>query len=296
MDGMLRGHALALLLLASAASGGGTGSADALILVGQGFAGQMRLGSASWAIGEGSWACSANPALTSPGFAASGGRWNLDATSASAACALSLGGSASAGLALRYLGHGGIVERDESGQVTGEYTWSSGMLGAGGSFEILPRVRGGIAAGPVWEKAGDTDASGFHASAGAAWSPSGELLAGIALRNVGSAPSWGGIHKNMPTELAAGASMRLPAGFRAVVGGAWGFWTASRAGAACEYGRDGLAVSIGWEAAGDGGSAGGAFGGVEYTFEQGASYSACISFRQHAELSWPVLAGLSIAF
>lgn len=291
---MLRNSALILLLASSAAAA--TGTADALLLVSQGFAAQMRLGSASWAVGEGAWAVTANPALASPGFHGAGGRWNLEATTVSAAGGFGAGGGFVAGGALRFLGRGGLIARNETGQVAGEYTWSSGALTAGGSFALSPSVRLGASFGPVWESAGGTGASGFSASAGACCGPSGGFLLGAALHNAGFAPSWDGIHKDMPTEISAGASIALPAGLRAVAGGVYGFHTSARASLAVEFTWSGLSVSAGYELAPDSPELNGVFGGMEYRFVQQGTYGASLAFRQSRDLAWPVLAGLSIEF
>ncbi|NLP06278.1 hypothetical protein GX411_10065 [Candidatus Fermentibacteria bacterium] len=291
---MLRNSAL-ILLLASAA-GASTGTADALLLVSQGFASQMRLGSASWAVGEGAWAVTANPSLTAPGFHGAGGRWNLEATTVSVAGGFGAGGGFLAGGALRFLGMGGLIARDETGQATGEYTWSSGALTAGGSFALSPSVRLGASLGPVWESAGSDGASGFSASAGACFRPSEGVLLGAALHNAGFAPSWDGIHKDMPTEVSAGVSVTLPAGLRAVAGGVYGFSTSARASLAGEFSRSGLSISAGYELTPDSPEMNGAFGGVEYRFVEQGTYGASLAFRQSRDLSWPMLAGLSIEF
>lgn len=291
---MLRNSALILLLASAAAASMGT--ADALMLVSQGFAAQMRLGSASWAVGEGAWAVTANPALTSPGFHGAGGRWNLEATTVSVAGGFGAGGGFVAGGALRFLGRGGLVARDETGQATGEYTWSSGALTAGGAFTPIPSVSIGAAMGPLWERAGSDGASGFYMSAGAGFRPSDALLLGAALHNAGFAPSWDGIHKDMPTEMSAGASVALPAGLRAVAGGVYGFSTSSRASLAAEFAWSGLSFSAGYELAPDSPELNGAFGGIEYRFVEEGTYGASLAFRQSSDLAWPVLGGLSIEF
>jgi hypothetical protein len=295
MVGMLRNLALSLFVLA-AGSPAGTGTADALVLLAPGFAGQMRLGEAGWALGGGAWAACGNPSSMAGGFCASGGKWNLGTSTAAVAAVLEPAAGMLAGGYFRYAGRGGLTGRDQSGVETGEYSWSSGSAGLAGSFPLPFGTRGGISAGAVWEKADDSSASGMTASAGLCMSPGPDLDLGIAVLNMGSAPSWNGTTKNMPTEVSAGARWEaLPCG--SIIGGAsFGFWTSSRYSAGAEFEAGGLSVSAGWTVVPGQDQAGGIFAGLCWRFRSGSEYSTEFAVRQTGDLSWPVSAGISVAF
>jgi hypothetical protein len=294
MDRVLRNLALTLLL--SSPVHGDTGTADALILAVPGFAEQMRMGEAGWALGGAAWAAAGNPSSMAPGFSASGGRWTFETSSASAAAAIRPAEGLCAGGFFRYVGRGGLAGRDASGVATGEYSWSSGSAGVAGSFPLPLGTRGGVSFGTVWEKIEDTSASGVIFSAGLSACPLECLDTGLAVLNFGSAPSWDGVTKNLPTEVSAGSRWRALPFLSVVAGAVGGFWTSSRFSLAVEPSIGGLSASAGWTAVPGQEHAGGFFGGLAWEFVNGSEYSAEFALRQVGDLSWPVSAGISVEF
>lgn len=282
-------------LLASGASHASTGTADALVLCTDPFAASARLGIAAGAVTAGASAVSANPAALTPGITASGGTARLESSSAGAAAAFSAGGGSSAGLSIQWLGHGGIQGRDEAGMPTGEYSWSSGCLSAAFSTALLPRLRAGVSLGPVWESAGGEGATGLTSTVGLYSDAVAGMELGVSVDNLGSAPDWNGVRKNMPTSVTLGASWRPSTVVRLVGGGSLGFFTSSRLSAAAEFPAGPVAVSGGWELAVDEPDASGPFFGAGYVYESAGSYRLDISFSRD-EFGWPVLAGLSASF
>ena len=298
MRRVLRGPALALLLLLTlpCLSRAGSGTADLLIIPSPGYPGHMRFGCAGPALAGGPAALDGNPAAMTPGFAAAGGRWNLGTTEVSASGAFRLSGSLLAGIGARYLGRGGLVERDAEGLETGEYSFSSGMAGGGVSRTLFGGWSAGIALGVVWEDVGDQGGSGFTASAGILGTPSDRLTVGALLRGVGSSPSWNGIHKDMPTEIDAGARYTFNRLVSAFGGGKLGFNTPGSFCLGVEFMESGFSVSAGYELSPDVDEATGIFGGIGYTYRSGEVYSVELAFSQRDRLEWPVLAGLSVLF
>jgi|WetSurMetagenome_2_1015567.scaffolds.fasta_scaffold05917_5 hypothetical protein len=295
MDREIRDLALILVLGASAGASG-PGTADGLVLAVPAFAGQMMLGEAGWAIAGGADAAAGNPACLGSGFTATGGRWSLETTVASAAGAFRPAPGIAAGGVLRYAGSGGIQGRDLYGSPTGEYSWSSGAAGVSVSFPLPAGLRGGLSASTLWESIEDDDAAGFSSSAGVSYIGGDSFEAGIALRNAGAAPSWDGITKNLPTEVSLGAKTGLVQGVSLAGGASIGFWTASRFSACAICAVGGLSAAAGWTLVPGEDQASGPFGGLGWEFSQGSTYSAALSVRRMGDMSWPVLAGISVAF
>jgi len=294
---MLRHLPLILLLRAASPAFSSTGTADALVLLVPGFAEQIRLGEAGWAIGGAAWGACGNPSTMTPGFSASGGRWNFSTTSAAVATAFQPVRGLAAGGFARFVGRGGLTGRDESGVETGDYSWSSGTAGASASFPLpLPGARGGVSAGVVWEKVDDASASGVTASAGLSVRPLESLEASLAVLNLGCAPSWNGITKDMPTQVSTGAGWRATPFLRLLGGASIGFRTSTRLSAAFEAEACGLSASAGWTAVPGQDEAGGFFAGLSWKFRHESLYSAEFATRQTGSLSWPVSAGISVAF
>jgi hypothetical protein len=294
MERILRHFALTAVLATAPAADPGT--ADALVLVIPGFAEQMRLGEAGWSLGGAAWAAAGNPSTLAGGFSASGGGWSFETSTAAVAAAFQPMPGVFAGGFFRYAGRGGLTGRDGAGVETGEYSWSSGSAGAAGAFPLPFGIRGGLSAGTVWEDVDDQGASGITCSAGLSLSPSDGIEAGLALLNIGSAPSWDGIAKNMPAEVSAGARWRSLPFISIVAGASAGFWTSSRFSAAAEFSAGGLTASAGLTEVPDQDQAGGLFGGLCWRFGYESEYSAEIATRQVGDLAWPVSAGISIAF
>ncbi len=282
-------------LLASGVSSASTGTADALVLCADPFAATARLGIAAGAVTAGASAGTTNPAALIPGITASGGTARLESSTAGAAAAFSAGGGSTAGLAIQWLGHGGIQGRDEAGMPTGEYSWSTGCLSASFSTAILPGLRAGASLGPVWESADAEGATGLTSTIGLYSDALPGLELGLSVDNLGSAPEWNGVRKNMPTVLTLGASWRPAAILRLVGGGSLGFFTASRLSAAAEIPAGPVAVSGGWELVPGESEASGPFFGAGYAYESSGSYRLDISLSRD-EFGWPVLAGLSASF
>jgi hypothetical protein len=296
MRGVLRGTALALLLILPGASGAGSGTADLLIIPSPGYPGHLRFGCAGPALTGGPAALDGNPAAISPGFAAAGGRWNLGTTEVSASGAFRLSGSLHAGIGARYLGRSGLVERNEEGVETGEYSFSSGMVSAGVSRTLVGSWSGGVSLGVVWEDVGDRGGSGFSASAGILGRPADGLTIGATLRGVGSSPSWNGIHKDMPTEIAAGVRYSFYRFVSVFGGGRLGFNTPDSFCLGLEFEHSGFSMSGGYEHTPDVDESTGIFGGIGYTYRSAEVYSIELAFSQRDLLEWPILAGLSILF
>ncbi len=294
MGGVFHGHALTALLL-SAVAAASTGTSDGLVLCMDPFAALARLGSAADAVIAGPWAASGNPAVLQSGMGASGGTAALESATAGAAAAFSAGGGVCAGVSMHWLGHGGIQGRDEEGMPTGEYSWSSGSLSGGLSLGVLPGLRAGASFGPVWESADDERATGLAASAGVFCDAIPDLGIGLVLENVGSAPDWNGIRKNMPVELSLGASYRPSVALGFVGGASLGFHTLSRLSAAAEFRAGSIAVSGGWNVVPEETGASGPFAGAGYIYDSSGVYRFDIAVGKD-EFGWPVLAGLSASF
>lgn len=283
------------LIAVSLVFAGGSGTADLLVLSSPGFPSMTMLGPAGSAIGSGSGSILSNPALCETGFSAAGGRWNLETTAASVAGAFSIGSDIEAGVGLVYLGRGGLIGRDESGAVTGEYSYSTGCAMAGVSFPLAGWIEAGVSAGLSWENVASSGGTGITANAGMAFKPSGEFLAGIVLTGVGQAPSWQGIRKDMPTEISAGASYRISSILTGFAGGKIGFWTSDAFGCGMSINYREYGCSIGYQYSPGEEEISGFFAGLRYTYESSGSYTIEIATEQRTELDWPVLAGLSVS-
>jgi len=297
VGGVLRCSALTLLLLVSAsAAHAGAGTADLLIIPSPGFAGQMRFGCAGAALADGPAAIDGNPAAISPGFAASGGRWNLGTTGVAASGTFRIADHLLAGLGARYLGRSGLVERDETGAVTGEYSFSSGIASIGASRGFGGGFSAGASVGIVWEDVGEMGATGFTTSAGVRLAPSDRLEMGAVVRGLGSSPSWNGIHKDMPTEVSAGARYRFGELFSLFGGARYGFDTPDAFCLGLELTGAGFSLSGGWEESPGEDEVTGLFGGLGYTYVTGEVYRIEMAVSQRDRLDWPVVAGLSVLF
>lgn len=282
-------------LLAAGVSSASTGTAGALVLFADPFAAAARLGTAAGAVTAGASAGSANPAALAPGITASGGTARLSSAAAGAAAAFSAGEGSTLGLAIQWLGHGGIQGRDEEGMPTGEYSWSSGCLSASFSTALLPGLRAGASLGPVWESADGEGATGLTSTFGLYSDALPRVELGLSVENLGSAPEWNGVRKNMPVAVTLGASWRPSALLRFVGGGSAGFFTASRMSAAAEVPAGPVTLSGGWELVPGEPDASGPFFGAGYVYESSGCYRLDVSVSRD-EFGWPVLAGLSASF
>lgn len=283
------------LIAASLAIAGETGTADLLVLSSPGFPSMMMLGPAGCAIGTGPGSMLSNPSLCETGFSAAGGRWNLETTAASVAGAFSAGSDIEVGTGLVYLGRGGLIGRDESGVVTGEYSYSTGCAMAGVSFPLAGWIDAGISAGLSWENVAAHGGTGITANAGLAFRPAGGLLAGIVITGVGQAPSWQGISKDMPTEISAGASYSISSLITGFAGGKIGLSTSDAFGCGISVSYAEYGCSAGYRYSPGEEEISGFFAGLRYTYESGGSYTVEIATEQRDELDWPVLAGLSVS-
>ncbi len=280
----------------SLAVAGKTGTTDLLVLSSPGFPSMMMLGPAGCAIGTGPESMLSNPALCETGFSAAGGRWNLSTTAVSVAGAFSIGPDIEVGTGLVYLGRGGLIGRDESGAVTGEYSYSTGCAMAGVSFPVAGCIDAGVSAGVSWENVAAEGGAGITANAGLAFKPSGGFLAGIVITGVGQTPSWQGIHKDMPTEVSAGASYRISSILTGFAGGKIGFSTSDAYGCGMSINYREYGCSAGYQYSPGEEEISGFFAGLRYTYESSGSYTIEIAASQRDELDWPVLAGLSVSF
>lgn len=283
------------LIAVSLAIAGDTGTADLLVLTSPGFPSIMMLGPAGRAVGEGPEAIIANPSMTGTGFTASGGRWNLETTAVSAAGAFSVGSDILIGTGLTYLGRGGLVRRDEYGAVTGEYSFSTGCAMAGASFPLCEWLTAGTSFGLSWENVAGDGGTGLAANVGlAARFPDG-LLVGVAMTGVGNSPSWNGIHKDMPTEISAGVSYSISSFLSAFAGGKIGFSTSDAFGGGMLLAYREFGFSAGYQYSPGEEEISGFFAGLQYTYVSGGSYTIEAAVSQRDELSWPILAGLSVS-
>ena len=284
------------LIAVSSAIAGNTGTADLLVLSSPGFPTMMMLGPAGCAIGTGPGSILSNPALCETGFSAAGGRWNLETAAASVAGAFSAGSDIEVGTGLAYLGRGGLTGRDESGVVTGEYSYSTGCAMAGVSFPLAEWIDAGISVGLSWENVAAEGGTGITANAGLAFRPAGGLLAGIVIAGVGQAPSWQGIRKDMPTEISAGASYSISSILTGFAGGKIGFSTSDAFGCGMSINYAEYGCSAGYQYSPGEEEISGFLAGLRYTYESGGSYTIEIAVSQRDELDWPVLAGLTVSF
>ncbi len=296
MERVLRCSALiCLLALAGTAAAGEPGTADLLVLQSPAFPGRLAMGAAGFALAGGPDALFGNPAMLSSGFAAAGGRWNLGTTSAAAAGAFGLGEGLRGAVGLRYLGRGNMTGRDEYGEQTGVYSYGTGLVAGGFCGEFVSGLSWGASMAAAWEKIDAETGSGFALAAGAAWSSPFGLRAGLALRGLGQAPSWNGIHKDMPTTVDAGAEMPVYGPLLAFAGGQLGFSTASAGSFGLRGGVSGLGLSCGYTL-GEEEETSGVFGGLSYRYSAAETYTVEIATSQRDVLDWPVMAGLTVVF
>ena len=294
MERVLRCSALILLAIAGAAQAG-TGTADLLVVQSPGFPGRLAMGAAGYALGAGPDAVFGNPALLSGGFAAGGGRWNLQTTSAAAAGAFRLGQGIRGGIGFRYLGRGDIVSRDQYGNETGVYSYGSGMAAAGVSGRFGELLGWGGSMAVAWEKIGENTGTGFSASLGLQARTDMGLLAGLAVRGLGSAPSWNGVHKDMPITVDGGVSVDLARSMSVFGGGQIGVSTSSAGSVGLRGGVSGLGLCGGYTL-GEEDETSGLFGSVSYEYHAAETYVVELATAQRDVLEWPVLAGLTVIF
>lgn len=256
----------------------------------------MMLGPAGRAIGIGPEMVTANPALISTGFTAGGGRWNLSTTGVSLAGGFGLGSEVTAAAGLVYLGHGGIIRRNQQGQATGEYSYSTGSALAGVSFPLSGWAAAGTSLGVSWESADGEGGTGFTVNAGIGFFPMEGMKAGLAVTGLGTTPSWNGIRKDMPTEIQAGASLKVTDFLTTFAGGSMGLHTADSFGGGLSVASRGLGASAGYTFAPDQDELTGFFAGAEYRYTSGGTYTLNAAVQQRDQLSWPVFAGISVSF
>jgi len=255
----------------------------------------MMMGPAGKALASGPESVTGNPAAILSGFTASGGRWNLQTTGISVAGAFSDGSKMNFSGGITYLGRGGIIRRDETGAVTGEYSFGAGTALVGMSYLFTPWLRGGVSAGLSWENIGEQGGTGFTCSAGiAADFPEG-MEAGIALSGIGQAPSWNDTRKDMPTEISAGVSFALGSMFTPFAGGRLGFSTSDALGGGLKVNCCDLTISGGYQYMPGEDEISGFFAGLQYSYTSGGIYRMEVAVAQRKELEWPVFAGISIS-
>jgi len=273
----------------------GTGAAGLLMLCSPGFPEQMMLGPAGMSLAAGPTALTSNPALLISGFSAAGGRWNLSTTSVSFSGAFSSGNLICAG-GLRYLGKTGLIRRNASGEAIGEYSFSSGFAGGGVAFPITDYLSGGISGGAVWESIAEEGGTGFAANAGLAMKLFDSIDFGLTVNGFGQAPSWEGIHNDMPVEISGGIGIPFAQVCYGFAGVRQGFSTADLYGTGLMFTVSGVSCSGGYQYSTQDGQSG-IFGGLNYSTKSvGEEYSISIGFAQSDEFSWPVLAGLTVSF
>jgi len=266
-----------------------------LVISAPGFPSVMMMGPAGKALAEGPESVTGNPALIESGFTASGGRWNLRTTGVSVAGGFSAGPGMNLSGGVTYLGRGGIVGRDASGAVTGEYSYGAGTAVLGMSYQLAPWLKAGISAGISWENIAEQGGTGMNCSAGlAAGLPSG-LKAGLAVSGIGQAPQWNGIRKNMPVEISAGVSYPFGSMFTGFAGGKAGFSTSHALGGGLQVNYSDLAFVGGYQYVPDEDEISGFFAGLQYSYTSGGTYTIEVAVSQRDELSWPVFAGISIS-
>ncbi len=276
-------------------SAGDTGTADLLVISAPGFPSVMMMGPAGKALASGPESVTGNPAMIVSGFTASGGRWNLQTTGISVAGGFQAGSRMSISGGLTYLGRGGIIRRDETGSVTGEYSFGAGTALAGVSFLLAPWLRGGISAGVSWESIDEQGGTGLTCSAGFGADFQNGMNAGIVLSGIGQAPSWNGIRKNMPTEVSAGVSYPFGSMLTGFAGGRIGFSTSDAFGGGLRIEYADLGLSAGYSYAPDEDEISGFFAGAQYNYTSEGTYTIEAAISQRDDLSWPVFAGISIS-
>lgn len=260
-----------------------------------GFPSVMMMGPAGKALAAGPESVTGNPAMIDPGFTASGGRWNLQTTGVSVAGGFSADSAMNFSAGITYLGSGGILRRDETGVVTGEYSFGAGTALLGMSYLLTPWLKGGISAGVSWEDIGEQGGTGFTCSAGLAAEFSKGMKAGIVVSGIGQAPSWNGIRKDMPTEISAGVSYPFGTILTCFAGGRTGFATSDAFGGGLKIEYSDVSVSAGYQYVPGEDEISGFFAGLQYNYTSGGTYTIEAAVSQRDELSWPVFAGISIS-
>jgi hypothetical protein len=273
----------------------GVGTADLLLIPTPASAAEMSMGAAGRALVYGPAAALGNLAGLGNGFSAAGGRWNLQTTSVSVSGAFGVGPGTHLGLGLRYLGRGGLVERDRHGTETGEYSYGSGTAGAGLAWALAEGLSVGGSLAAAWEKVDDQGGTGITTGLGIRATPLDNLVAGALLDGLGQAPSWGGVHKDMPTTLWLGSSYSASEMLGGFGGARIGLSTACSYGGGLKAIFRGLSVSVGYDLSEEE-EMEGVFGGVGYVYRTSETYLVEVAFSQRSELSWPVMAGLSVWF
>ncbi len=228
------------------------------------------------------------------GFTASGGRWNLQASCVSASGGFSAGPSTRIAAAVTYLGKGGLLRRDETGSITGEYSYSTGALMTGASHSLTPWLRGGISFGLSWENIDSGSGTGITASAGLAADVTERGTAALSITGAGSPPEWNGITKDMPTSINLGGSWRFNSILSTFAGGGIGLSTSSSFGGGLTLALEDISFTGGYRFTMDQDETTGFFAGVRYTYESAGTYIIEASVSQRDQLEWPVLAGISI--
>ncbi len=274
---------------------GDTGTADLLVISAPGFPSMMMMGPAGKALATGPQSVTGNPAMIVSGFTAAGGTWNLQTTGISVAGGFSVGSDMSISGGLTYLGRGGIIRRDETGSITGEYSFGSGTALAGVSFLLTSWLQGGVSAGVSWESIAEQGGTGLTCSAGLGANLQNGMKVGIVLSGIGQAPSWNGIRKNMPVEISAGVSYPFGSILTGFAGGRMGFSTSDAFGGGMriEYADLGFSAGYGYAPGED--EISGFFAGMQYTYISNGTYTIEAAVSQRDDLSWPVFAGISIS-
>ncbi|OPL18121.1 MAG: hypothetical protein AVO35_06355 [Candidatus Aegiribacteria sp. MLS_C] len=252
------------------------------------------MGSAGRSLCRGPESIYGNPALLVPGFTASGGRWNLGTSAVSAAGGFSAGGSLTAGASLVYLGRGGLLRRDDSGMVTGEYSYSTGAALLGVSSQVLPWLRVGGSAGVSWENIDSDAGTGVAASAGVAAEVGTSGMAGLTVTGLGKPPEWNGVTKAMPVEVSAGGSWELSRYLVLFGGTTIGFSTASSLAGGFSLSLSELDLTAGYDLTVGEDETTGFFAGLAYTYSSGGTYIIEMAVSQRHNTDWPVLGGVSI--
>ena len=255
----------------------------------------MMMGPAGRSLAAGPQAVAGNPACIGPGFTAGGGRWNLQTSGVSVAAGFSLSPGMSAAAGVTYLGRGGIVRRDETGAVTGEYSYGTGSVLAGVSYALAPWLRAGVSMGTAWENIDAASGTGIIFAAGL-HGEKGGCTAGASVTGIGSAPSWGGITKDMPTEVHLGGDCSFSDHATLFAGSTLGFSTASSFGGGVRLSASDLSLSAGYAISPGQDEVSGLFGGLSYIYQSGGTYVVQIAAAQRHELEWPVMAGIAISF
>ncbi len=271
------------------------GTADLLVLTAPGFAGMMSLGPAGPALYDGPGSVLCNPARLSGGFEASGGSWNLETALVSAGVGFGAG-MLDLGAGVCYVGKGGLVERDSTGTVTGEYSFGSGFACLGAGVPLTDVLSAGLSAGIAWETIAGETGTGPVLNAGLSFVPTDRLELAAAVTAVGQAPDWNGVRKDMPTGMAAGGIYDPGGPVDVFAGARLGLSTASSFGGGARLALGGLRCSAGYSMTPDEDELTGFFAGLGYTYSAEGVYRLELAVSQRRELAWPVSAGLSVSF